>query len=562
MGNNKIVFVLNKDDLNKTKSINKTSTKDTEKAYNENFTKLIKNIFGELSEVFSNSSSSGNIQSTAENLISKLTKSIVPEASGQVRGIINTSIAVLRELISSHTETEFEKQKQLIESINNKLLERNNLLEVAKALNSSILDSIEEQLSYQEDSAEILLNNLGFGNDIDELDTEELLSEYERINSKIYELKEAKNSLESDIADDNIFENIADWFVSLFGKSKEDKLALIESELESLQLESEQYEQLIALMEDINNLKQKEIKDEYKQKELKAQIQNDDLSAYQYKIEYYTKMIEMSEELGLSELERLELEKELSDTIKERFEYKLSIYDKEQELVIKKAKLTGASEEELNKLRLQAIDNMIDAKQSEIAEFGSTIDRETELIDLELERLALQKEINGELGAGNVLFDEQIRKQLRMNIEARKTGNSGQVEQTAYKSADILYNKGLSIEEINNLLGTEINPNMLNKYDTADDFKLPEFDGENILNNYQQAFINSPETNDYLEKEFREIRTQNEILNTQNEILTNINLNIIKNSRDTISNSKHSGSLMSSSSFLRMINELDRLNKK
>ncbi|MFW5799384.1 MAG: hypothetical protein ACOCV8_01110 [Spirochaetota bacterium] len=535
MSDSKITLKISEKEFNNSiKNISKEINTALEKEYRQKFKSTIKNIFSDLNQAMNEGFSKESLNQLAQNSLSSLTNLLVPGLSDTLTGVINLSINAIQDIFSDKEKIEIEKQKQAIENINNELSKRNNLLEIAKSLNANILDTSKEQLEYQKESAEILLDSLNLGSDIENINPEEVLSNYEELNNKLKELKDAKNNLESDLADDNVLDSVGNWISSLWGDSKEDRISVIEAEIEKLEMETEQYEDLLNLVEQIRELRKQEIEDLYKEKELSAELEGNQLDVYDAKIGYYRELLNSSEELELSNLEILETEKKLQELIKERTDYLINNYDKEQELAIKKAKLNGATEEELNQLRLKAVENLIEAKQTEINTLGSTIERESQLVDLELERLSLEKEINGELETQGVLYDKNIRNLIRASIEAKKKGDISNSREHMLSAAQALINEGLSINEANNILG--LNP-------TEENLNIPSSEKENNLPSNQELVssianiessisntVEVPElistTNNIMEEELQELQSHHNLLSNQNNLLHNINENL------------------------------------
>lgn len=573
-----IKFIISEKDFkNNISKINNEINLSLDKEYREKFKETLKQVFSDLNNSMEKGLSPDRFNNLIQNSLSSLSNLIVPGISDTLSNIIGLSMNIIRDLFKNKDDILFEQQKLAIGKINIELDKRNSLLEIAKKLNSAILDTTIEELEYQKESAELLLQSLNLETDIENINTENILSKYEELNNKIAELKKMKNDIESDLVDDNIFDNIGNWWDSLWGNSKEDKIAQIEAELDALVMEAEQYEELVNLLDAINELKKQQIEETYKEQEIIAEIKGDNEAVFQAQLGYYREMLEKSKELGLSKLEELELEKNIQDLISDRFDSMIEEYDKEQELIIKRAKFMGKSENEINELRIQAIDNLIKAKETEIANLGSTTDKEMELIDLELERLSIQKEINGELATEGILYDKNVRKQLRSIIEARKIGDAFKEQKALMSSVQILLNRGLSISEVNEILGANIQYGAFENLLTSNkksDLELPNIDGvipaaETLFDTDTQIVY--PElseimdvSNDILNKELEEIITQNQILTEQNTLLSSIDNGIKEGKNINIElnheSSKHKN--FSPSRWIRFVNEMERQNRK
>jgi hypothetical protein len=576
--NNKIKFVIDNTDLKKAVStLDGKINYELDKKYREKFKTTLKKIFSDLNSLTKEGLSKENLNKFVSDAVTTLSNMIVPGIGDALVNAIGVAINFLKGLFRDDKIIGYEKQKLVIEDINNELEKRNSLLEIAKMLNSSILDTTKEQLEYQKTSAELLAQSLGFEGDIGELNIEDVVSRYEELMSLIDGYKEKANELRTDIADDNVFQDIWEWITSIFGGSKEDELQNIEVRIEALELEAEQYKELAELLEKIAILKKQQIEETYKEMELNAKLNDNEAKTYEARIQYYRELLRRSEELGLSRLEILEIENKLKETIEERFDYIVGMYDKEQELIIKKAKLGGASEEELNQLRLQAIENLIRTKEMEIEELGYTLDRETELIDLELERLAIQKELNNELGMQGMLYDKNVRSILRAVIEARKLGNVFSEQEAIYNAMISLLSQGFSLSQANDILGTDFDESdFAGYYEGYSEEDLPEF---NKLAKKLKD-IQSLETDDFaralpgtmasmnnlISEELTEIRKQNNLLITQNGLLQSIDRGVNAGNNSTSHSTYHynnsaSGGGITPSQWHRFLKQMNKQNR-
>ncbi len=497
-----------------------------DRQYRERLKKLLQDVFSELISATEEGLSGKELEKVIENALLSLSDMIVEGASDIIVAVTALTQAFLKGLTKGDFYSNLKEQRHLIEQMNSQLEYRNSLLEIAITLNNAMVDTTEELIEYQIMSAELLTENLGLGSDFSNINLQNLLSDYETINQQILEIENQISELENDTSG-NIITGIWNWVSKLWGGSKEDRLNDLEKQLAILKEQAKQYEELAGLIKQINNLKRKEIEETYKIQEYQSKLSGDNIGLYKVRIDYYIEMLKRSKELGLSELEILEIEYKLNEVIKERLDYMISQYDKEQDLIIKKAKLNGATEKQLNKLRLEALENMIQAKRYEIDTLGSTIDREHELIDLELERLSLQKEINGELEQQGLLYDKNFRSILRSVIEARKLGNNIEENDYLINALRILINKGYSVNEINRLLGTNFSmedfPGIINN-----DYELPDV---NDLINKMEIDIKSDtrlandlslNSNRLHLQELTELREHKKLLLIQNFLLENI----------------------------------------
>jgi hypothetical protein len=534
--------------------------------YRDRLKETLKEVFNDLLKATEDGLSGRELEKVIEDALLSLSDMIIPGLSDILVAVTTLTQSFLKKLLKGNIFDNLVEQRQVIEQINNQLEYRNALLEIALTLNRSMVDTTEELIEYHIKSAELLTKVLDLGDGYADIDMNELMADYDDINKQILEIENQIAELEGDSG--NILKNTWNWISKLWGGSREDQLRQLNMELENLKEQAEQYEELARLIEKINQLKKQEIEETYKELELKARIAGDEIGVYQARIDYYLEMLRRSEELGLSELEILEIENKLNETIKERLDYMISQYDKEQDLIIKKAKLSGASEEELNKLRLKALENLIKAKEYEIETLGSTVDRELELVELELERLALQKEINGELEQQGLLYDKNFRSILRSVIEARKLGDSISENESLIDAIRILVNQGYSINEINRLLGTDFS---INDFPGASDggYNLPDVndlinrisDRTSIRDRLSDDI--AMDTNRLHIEELGELKEQRRLLSIQNLLLENIDRGV--NDRNKMARNNPGWNypkFNTASEYHRMLDEIERINRK
>jgi conjugal transfer/entry exclusion protein len=534
--------------------------------YRDRLKETLKEVFNDLLKATEDGLSGRELEKVIEDALLSLSDMIIPGLSDILVAVTTLTQSFLKKLLKGNIFDNLVEQRQVIEQINNQLEYRNALLETALTLNHSMVDTTEELIEYHIKSAELLTKVLDLGDGYTDIDMDELMADYEDINKQILDIENQIAELEGNTG--NVLQNTWNWISKLWGGSKEDQLKQLNMELENLKEQAEQYEELAELIEMINKLKKQEIEETYKELELKARIAGDEIGVYQARIDYYLEMLRRSEELGLSELEVIEIENKLNETIKERLDYMISHYDKEQDLIIKKAKLSGASEEELNKLRLEALENLIKAKEYEIETLGSTVDRELELVDLELERLALQKEINGELEQQGLLYDKNFRSILRSVIEARKLGDSISENESLIDAIRILVNQGYSINEINRLLGTDFT---IDDFPGASegDYNLP--DVNDLINrisdrtSIRDRLSNdiAMDTNRLHIEELGELKEQRRLLSIQNLLLENIDRGVNDRNRTARTNPVWNyPKFNTASEYHRMLDEINRINRK
>lgn len=457
-----------------------------------------------------------------DTLIEQGVRAIGTAVGGQIGGEVASSIyTVVKGIISgigslfadtSHTDALYE-QKGVHTSINSILEARTNIMESLIALNDSSLDTAKEQLEYQKETVRQLEQQM------DIQDPEQAIQELEALLEKQSELREAINALESDAADDNFLEDIGNWFAGLAGASKEDKLEQLQAELESINMQIDSTEELISLYEQLNELEKQNIDEKYQKLQLQAELNYNEIGLIDAQINRIKELIARQEELGLTDLELLELQKELSDLYEKRWEASIKAYEEEAELAIKKAKLAGASEEEIEEMRLKKIEELIKAKQEEIDTLGYSVERETELVDLQLERMEIQKAINGELQEEGQIMNDNVRAVLRQVIEARKLGNIMLENQAISEAIKQLEAQGLSAEEISELLNVNItDSDMTTTTELPDigDFETttiqkPEFETQ-VEDDMTEIINSSEEQTELMSEQIQELHNQNDLL--------------------------------------------------
>lgn len=183
---------------------------------------------------------------------------------------------------------------------------------------------------------------------------------------------------------------------------------------------------------------------------------------------------ELRKELLDLQLQEIDLQKQLFEGIQKEYEYRSRIVDLEGDIAIKRAKLAGYGGDFLKGLELDILDEKIAAKQAEYNRLEESITElqaegidtteqdeellglENQLLDLQLERLNIQKEMNGELEQSNALYDEQLRAYLRSVIEARKIGDTEMEQEAKQNAAYRLLELGVTPEEIYRMLGVDV----------------------------------------------------------------------------------------------------------
>ena len=440
----------------------------------------------------------------------------------------------VKRLIEETTE-DLEEQKKIHEEINKLVDDRNAYLEMAKKLHLENLDTLAEEIAYRNTTIEQMKEMLG----LEGASNEEIIDRF----NLLVKQQEILNYINDSLTDYN--ENIDNWrdsdnwlremngYLEEMGVSWEDLGVDIDSfgthlttaEREALAGILEEYLKGIgADIEDINLLLdetatqeedvKKEVQERWKIRQLEAELMGDITGSYDAQIAYIEEMLRRAEEFNLTTLEQLELEQQLQDLYEQRFDSILEQYEKEMELYILKAKLQGATEEELLDLQLEQIENMIKAKEIEIEQLGSTIDRELELAKLEEERLKLQQEINGELAEQGILLDRNVQRIIQQIINTRILGDLEAEEQAIQDAITILQNQGYSNQEIADLLGIDVTsiPGGSGTVppSTAGGLpSLPDFDVSSDIGKISMESVN----------QLSELQTQTALLTEQNYLL-------------------------------------------
>lgn len=478
--------------------------------------------------------SAEEFMASMDTLISTGVRAIGTAVGGQAGGEIASAIynvvkgiaQGIGSLFADTSATEqLHEQQRVHDNINSLLETRSSIMETLIALNDASLDTAKEQLEYQKETVKQLEQQMGIQS------REQAVNELEALLEKQKELREAINAIKGDMADDNFFDDLGNWFAGIAGQSKEDKLKALQAELESIEMQIGSTEELISLYEQLNELEKQSIDEKYRKLQLQAELNNNEIESLDAQINRVKELIARQTELGLTDLELLELQKELSDLYEKRWEASVKAYEEEAELAIKKAKLAGASEEEMEAMRLKKIEELIKAKQEEIDTLGYSVERETELVDLQLERMEIQKAINGELQEEGQIMNDNVRAVLRQVIEARKLGNIMMENQAVSEAIRQLEAQGLSASDISELLGVNVSDSDIStttEFPNIEDFETttieaPEFEAQ-VEDNMTDIIDSSEEQTELMSEQIHELQNQNDLLQDirDKEIIVNI----------------------------------------
>lgn len=471
----------------------------------------------------------------------------------------------VKRLMEEGTE-DLKEQQKIHEEINKLVDERNTYLEMAKRLHLETLDTLEEQIAFRNVTIEQLKEMLG----LEAASNEEIIDRFNLLVEQEEILQDIQDSFNDLLEGDKKWSNSAKWLkdmgeylermglsweeigidVEQFGKAmtaaeREALAGMLEEYLISIGEEIDDINLLLDEMETNEEDVKKQVEERWKIRQLEAELLGDITGSYDAQIAYIKEMLRRANEFNLTTLEQLELEQQLQDLYEQRFDSILEQYEKEMELYILKAKLQGATEEELLDLQLEQIENMIAAKEIEIEQLGWTIDRELELAKLEEERLKLQQEINGELAEQGILLDRNVQRIIQQIINTRILGDLEAEEQAIQDAITILQNQGYSNQEIADLLGIDaasipggagtIPPSTAGGLPS-----LPDFDVSNNLERLSMEGVN----------QLYELQSQTALLAEQNQILYQM-LGVQKSVK------KQAARPMTASDYHRTVQQLD-----
>jgi hypothetical protein len=462
----------------------------------------------------------------------------------------------VQRLIKESTK-DVEEQKELQEEINDLLARRERYLEMAKKLHLNIVDTLAKEIAFRAKTIEQQKEMLGLQN----ASNEEIMERFNLLVDQEEILQYIQNSFNELLEGDKKWARSAKWLkdmgeylesiglswevlgidIEQFGKAmtsaeREAFAKILEEKLGAIGIEIDNINLLLDEMGNQEEDIKKEVEQRWKITQLQFELEGNILESYDAQIGYIREMIRRANEFQLTELEVLELEKQLQDLYEQRFDAILEQYDKEMELYLLRAKLEGASEEELQQLELERINNLIAAKELEIEQLGSTIDRELELAKLEEERLKLQQEINGELADQGILLDKNVQRIIQQIINTRLLGDLEAEAQSIEDAINVLQAQGYTNEEISDLLGIDLasipgasSVGGVTAYTLP---SLPEFDISEDIRKSSMEAIN----------QLSELQTQTVLLSEQNDLLKlmlGLQTKNMKQARNTTASSYH-----------------------
>jgi len=360
-------------------------------------------------------------------ILNAISEDILSEIPGLTGAILNAVYSGLK-LIGAGLDLIFtdrtaqeqaEQAKQDSEELNTLLETRVKIHKALVALGKIEKDDIQAQIDLQQDLLKLIKARLG----LEGSSAEEIKESYLDALDKYKEIEEAIFAIQNDIADDNFWQGMGNWFAGLVGMSKEDQLAALQAELELLGYEIQNYEELLSILEDIEKLEQQRlenlkasIKENYDIIKLRAELNDNEEAALQAQIDYLKEMLDRADELELTEKERLELQLELKE---------------------------------------------------------------------------LYEEQNAELAKQGLLLNENIRAVIRQVNQAQLIGNMQQEQDAIWQAAVNLLQQGLSPEQINEMLGTDLDLSGFMTSDvggsTTDRALSRQIDSANRTANYMKA---------------------------------------------------------------------------
>jgi TP901 family phage tail tape measure protein len=428
------------------------------------------------------------VLSAAQQITGSIGQALGDSVAGIVFQALSAIIGIIGEIYSAAYEHKvkrlmeegnenLEKAKEIHEEINKIIEKRNDYLELAKKLRLESMDTLEEEIEYIKETIRLLEKKL----ELEGMSNNEIADQASQTNSYVDALTHIMNDLIDYNESVDNWRDTDDWLKSMdeylksMGLSweqlgididkygthlttaeREALIGEIQARIDALIESQDDINLLLDAQEQLQELIKQQVKEQYDIKRLQAELEGDITGSYDAQISYILEMLKRADEFNLSTLEKLELEQQLNDLYEQRFDSILEQYDKEMELYLLRAKLEGASEEELQQLELERINNLIAAKELEIEQLGSTIDRELELAKLEEERLKLQQEINGELADQGILLDKNVQRIIQQIINTRLLGDLEAEAQSIEDAISVLQAQGYTNQEISDLLGIDL----------------------------------------------------------------------------------------------------------
>lgn len=379
-------------------------------------------------------------------------------------GSVMAAFDIISKLTTSTVERDALRDQELHLKMTNDLMEsRNKLAEMYKMLNLSINNSLKERNHQLAKNIEYLAKLTGKDVDLSKgmegIDKNKIMSDYTNLLKQRDKAINDIYNLEKDLADDNLFDNIGNWFAGVFGNTKEDRLAELEARKKFLDNELKKHEELIKLVHQLLEAERKRIEQYAGYYSSYYKFIGDQKMELLSQIDVYDQLLQSADYYGFSQEQTLDYMLKQSAALENYLKLIEDRFKKEQDLVIKRAKIAGYTEEQIRDLRRQAVDDQIALLESQLVEtegYDKRLDLQHRIADLMLERLNIEKEINGEISDRNVLYDEELRGYLRNVIEARKINDDVAEEEGLMMSAQRMLDLGVTPDEIYRLLGVDI----------------------------------------------------------------------------------------------------------
>jgi TP901 family phage tail tape measure protein len=432
--------------------------------------------------------------------------------------LAKTIIGVVQKaMVDTSASQSLKEQVEANELIFQQLQHQNDLLDLQKKLHMGIYNTIETQIDAQRELVE------SYQEGFDITSGQDALTNTEAAQENIAEAQQALKDLQDvnwggplnlgwGSADDEWFEKYREILEQAglswdkFKQGKYDKEEVqdalqwyIESQQQIIDASDEYADAFNALLEMMKD----EINTRWDLQEQLYTIYGDQDMVLASQLSKIHELLELDKQLYevdgtrlLTQEERLDLLLQEADLIQENLDNLDAQFSKEQQIVIKRAQVMGYSEDFINNLRLQALDDLIAAKEQEIDLYGSDekyagmmLDLEEELLDLQLQKLKLQESMNDELSRTNALYDEELRSYLRLVIEARKLNDETMEYENLVKSAQRLLELGVTPDEIYRLLGIDVDALGLTGETTEPTGDLGELpDVQDLLDDQQLNF--------------------------------------------------------------------------
>lgn len=442
--------------------------------------------------------------------------------------------------INKTTKDEIEKQEKLNELID----ERNDFLKTYLELHSSIMESALFEIDYIKETIELLKEELGIVGDTNE----EVFAQYEYWKN----IMDLLPTMEDDLSALN--DASFNFFSNSFGlgatTSEQGMNAFIDfaTKYKDILLElglisQETYDLLSLPLKDLLRMSESEL--------------NAYLNSIGMSMTDFQAMLS-----GMFDEDFMQMTtQEFIDFLNANKEMLEGKFDNFDELISNMGLLNDRMEEEIRnrykiaQLQAELADDEEGALQAQIDMINELLARADELKLSEIERLELQKELkdlyeqqNDALKEQGVLMNEAVRALIRQVIEARKLGDIQSEHENLMQAAQGLLAQGLSIEQINKLLGTNFN---LGDIGGSNISTTPKFNPNDFsIKNIEQE----PLFSEMIKLNTTAV-TQVDLLVQQNQILM-----AILNQQEKGAKSSFATGKITASSFERLLKEKDRIN--